>query len=79
MHFTKYFTVAAIVTTGVLAAPREAPAKPSKPASPPTNSQGNACGNGAAPYCCNTDNLGKYTVCALLGHFPSKSKTIRIC
>lgn len=71
MHISKYFTVVALIATGVLAAPPK-PDKPNKPAQPATTvvSQTNQCGNGATPYCCNTDNSGKYTTCKTMSMFP---------
>ena len=83
MHFAKYLALAALIATGALAAPAaEAnpnkpappppppkPTKPTQPAqpSPTTVAQSNQCGNDATPYCCNTDNTGKYTTCSVLG------------
>lgn len=32
-----------------------------------TVNQTNNCGNGAMPYCCNTDNGGQYTTCSAMG------------
>lgn len=68
MHFTNYFSIMAFVATGVLASPMPdaKPPPPPKP-TPTTISQGNTCGNGATPYCCNTDNFGVYTTCSALG------------
>lgn len=70
MHMTKVFAFATILAAGALAAPAaEAnPPKPTPPQNPPqptqtTVNQSNACGNNATPYCCNTDNKGKYTTC----------------
>ena len=84
MHFTKYFTIVALVAAGALAAPTEPkqtttttpaakPTKPTKPAQPTATvvQQTNQCGNGATPYCCNTDNSGKYTTCSVLGTSPA--------
>lgn len=72
---TKVFAFATILVAGAFAAPAaeaNPPPKPSKP-QPPKQSdvtQVNACGNGAQPYCCNTDNFGKYTTCSALRKLP---------
>jgi len=73
MQYTKIFTIVALFAAGAFAAPApEAEAnKPTKPAHPPPQPTGptqtNTCGNGATPYCCNTDNNGFYTTCSVLG------------
>lgn len=79
MHFSKYIALAAFIATGVLAAPAaepepnppkpSKPSKPSKPAQPTQTAvvQQNSCGNGNMPFCCNTDNSGKYTSCYTMG------------
>ena len=71
MHITKLFALTALLAATAFAAPAaEADAskpKPSKPQKPPQQQQTNSCGNGVAPYCCNTDNSGKYTSCAAMG------------
>lgn len=84
MHYTKFIAIAALMFGTALAAPAaEAEAHPPKPAKPTpiTNVNSNQCGNGAMPYCCDTDNSGKFNSCyansqsALCPHF--ESSTIR--
>lgn len=69
MQFTNFLAVAVLLAGSALAAP--APdafaTKPTKPQPPTVNQQQNSCGNGGAPYCCNTDNKGKYTTCKVIG------------
>ncbi|KIV77852.1 hypothetical protein PV11_09631 [Exophiala sideris] len=77
MHFAKYFTLAAFVATGALAAPGKPP-KPSAP-STPSNSNINTCANGAEPYCCNTDDSGQYTTCEVLASDNTCSATTVCC
>ncbi|KAK4945270.1 hypothetical protein LTR10_015429 [Elasticomyces elasticus] len=79
MHFAKYFTLAALVATGALAAPGKAskPAAPSTPSN--SNSNSNACANGAEPYCCNTDDSGQYTTCSVLASDNTCSATTVCC
>ncbi|KIV88714.1 hypothetical protein PV10_08372 [Exophiala mesophila] len=72
MQLVKLFALATLLASGALAVPVAEPepgkpTKPEKPAPPSINVQSNQCGNGAAPYCCNTDNKGKYTTCKVLG------------
>ena len=59
----KIISIIALMATTALANPPPKPVKPQPPPPPPTNEQTNTCGNGATPYCCNTDNKGKYTTC----------------
>lgn len=65
MQFTNILTVVVLLASGALASPGKPP-KPEKPSPPVVVAQQNQCGNGAAPYCCNTDNSGKYTTCEVL-------------
>ena len=72
MQLVKLFALATLLASGALAVPVAEPepgkpTKPEKPQPPTINVQSNQCGNGAAPYCCNTDNKGKYTTCKVLG------------
>ncbi|KAI4173445.1 MAG: hypothetical protein LQ343_002978 [Gyalolechia ehrenbergii] len=66
MHFFKLVALTGFFASAAFAAPSAEPNdQPPKPAPPPpTNpNQSNACGNGAAPFCCTTDKQGKYTSC----------------
>ncbi|KAL8697959.1 MAG: hypothetical protein Q9224_002071 [Gallowayella concinna] len=66
MHFTKFLTLVGFLATAAIAAPNAEPnpPKPTKPSpSPSAPAQQNACGNGAQPYCCNTDSKGAYNSC----------------
>lgn len=72
MQFTKLFAITALLAFTAVAAPAaDADAtrktKPARPPPPPPPQNNNSCGNGATPYCCNTDNYGKYTSCFVLG------------
>jgi hypothetical protein len=72
MHCGKYFALAALIVTGVVAAPAAEPNPPKpnpppKPAQPTPVQQTNQCGNNATPYCCDTDGKGAYTTCKVLG------------
>ena len=65
MHFTKFLALVGLFAGAALAAPNAEPNppkpdKPVKPQPPPSQppTQQNACGNGAVPYCCNTDGSG---------------------
>jgi len=89
---SKYLVAAAFFAAGALAVPVAEPGKPPSPApSKPTQptkpsqptatvvSQTNQCGNDATPYCCNTDNKGKYTLCSLLSTGSTCSQTTVCC
>lgn len=72
MQLIKLFALATLLASGALAVPVAEPepgkpTKPEKPSPPSINVVSNQCGNGAAPYCCNTDNKGKYTTCKVMG------------
>lgn len=56
MQFAKLLAIVTIFAGGALAAPNKP--KPPPPPPSPTPVQTNACGNGATPYCCNTDTSG---------------------
>ena len=69
MHYLGSLALTALLFGSTLAAPlADAEAnkpKPPKPTPTPGPVQGNSCGNGATPYCCNTDGFGYYTTCSL--------------
>ncbi|KAK4976483.1 hypothetical protein LTR66_010870 [Elasticomyces elasticus] len=84
MHFSKIFAIAALFASGALAAPApaaeaEANYKPAPRPQPTIVSQSNSCGNGAMPYCCNTDNMGAYTTCSVMGSGSVCSQTTVCC
>ena len=73
MQFTNILAIAVLLAGSAVAAPGggpppKNPGKPPKPQPQPgsTTNQGNSCGNGAIPYCCDSDN-GSYTKCKALG------------
>lgn len=79
MQLTHFLTIAVLFAGSALAAPsadahREKPAKPNHSTTTTTTNQSNSCGNGAAPYCCNTDNGGSGTSCSVSGkNYPCSS------
>lgn len=80
MQLTHFLTIAVLFAGSALAAPsadahREKPAKPNHSTTTTTTNQSNSCGNGAAPYCCNTDNGGSGTSCSVSGkNYPCSSQ-----
>lgn len=69
MHYTKIVTIFTLLAASAFAAPaanaeaHDKPNKPNRPRPSPGPVQTNNCNNGANPYCCNTDNEGRYTKC----------------
>ncbi len=69
MHFLKLIALSGLFAGAAIAAPNAEPNTPTKPqpppkpSPPPTNEQTNACGNGAAPFCCTGDGYGGYVSC----------------
>ena len=65
MHFAKFLALVGVFAMAAVAAPNKPtkPPQPPPPPPPPPPTQQNACGNGATPYCCNTDSKGAYGSC----------------
>ncbi|KAL8806444.1 MAG: hypothetical protein Q9182_001359 [Xanthomendoza sp. 2 TL-2023] len=81
MHFTKFLALVGFFATAAIAAPNAEPnnPKPTKPTpSPSPPAQQNVCGNGAQPYCCNTDSKGAYTSCYAF-QFSSQCSQTTVC
>merc|ERR1711874_413556 len=81
MHFLKLIALTGFFASAAYAVPTDPvkPSKPGKPAPPPPPpTQQNACGNGAAPFCCNTDSKGGYTSCYAF-EFSSQCSQTAVC
>ncbi|KAL8906640.1 MAG: hypothetical protein Q9207_001894 [Kuettlingeria erythrocarpa] len=83
MHFLKLIALSGLFAGAALAAPNAEPntppKPPPKPSPPPTNpDQTNACGNGAAPFCCTGDGYGGYVSCYSF-QFSSQCSATTVC
>ncbi|CAL8581143.1 hypothetical protein XPA_006846 [Xanthoria parietina] len=80
MHFAKFLALVGVFATAAVAAPNKPtkPPQPPPPPPPPPPTQQNACGNGATPYCCNTDSKGAYGSCYTY-QFSSQCGMTSIC
>ncbi|MCJ1423550.1 hypothetical protein MMC29_001434 [Sticta canariensis] len=84
MQLTHLLTFAVLLAGSALAVPapdahRAKPPKPVyEPPPPSVVNQSNSCGNGAQPYCCDSDNGGS-TVCNVSGGSSVCSGTTVCC